>query len=310
MKRLHDSAALIQNTYRRHIAKKLRAARDRQRDREIQKRFFDSMAIQIQKVWRGYRSRVCGIAKNNLGRRKMLLQNAQLAGERLLSDTVVHNEMSQQYAADVAAQRAKETVNKLAQSLHYMASTATLPGVFSAPRRPGRTLQHSMSRAERFPHIIDGRPADHAPPEEELLRVRPLLAERVITRHRGERSTARLLQTKTASGVPSTLPALRRPSSNADRGSAPQPASGRTAKSRSPAGQDAEQRKPKPLDGMLPSLELTVQGDSARPLEGPSASSTPVNPRGSGTTPSGTRMLRAQRGSVAEPQVMLACGVK
>lgn len=127
---LHFNATEIKRVYRGFKGREKAHWVRREKMTEAEKAYYDSMATQIQKVYRGRLSRV---QKQDFYRRKAYVEHVTQATKKLSQevDSAVE-QLNQKLAEDEEVRRDKEFV-KITEDLHHLVGTTAQASVFSSP---------------------------------------------------------------------------------------------------------------------------------------------------------------------------------
>ena len=95
---------------------------------EVESAYITSMAVKIQKVYRGHHSR---LHYADFYRRRLYLQQVTRTGEQLSQSMQASSSLLHSIASEAAAQAHDSQVRSVFAHTHHLLSTATIPGVFS-----------------------------------------------------------------------------------------------------------------------------------------------------------------------------------
>lgn len=127
---LHFNATEIKRVYRGFKGREKAHWVRREKMTAAEKAYYDSMATQIQKVYRGRLSRV---QKQDFYRRKAYVEHVTQATKKLSQqvDSAV-DQLNKKLAEDEEVRRDKEFV-KITEDLHHLVGTSAQASVFSSP---------------------------------------------------------------------------------------------------------------------------------------------------------------------------------
>ena len=124
---LHAQATAIQRTFRGFLARRrVERLRAEQRSR-VEAAFYASMAVAIQRVWRGHHSRT---HYADFYRRRLYLQHVTQAGQQVARDMRQYSQQRSQQLRAAQQQKFDDAVSQLARNTHHLLSTAAQPSVW------------------------------------------------------------------------------------------------------------------------------------------------------------------------------------
>ena len=97
---------------------------------EVESAHLTTMAVRIQRVWRGHHSRT---RYADFHRRRLFLTTVHHTGARLAQSMAASSALLHSLAASAAAQAHHSQVRSLLGHTHHLLSTAAIPGVLSSP---------------------------------------------------------------------------------------------------------------------------------------------------------------------------------
>lgn len=127
---LHYQGTEIKRVWRGYKGRQYAAWVRRERMTAAEQAYYDSMATQIQKVYRGRQSRK---EKQDFYRRKNYIQQVTQQGKQLVQDSDQYNTALK---AQLDAERERKRIEEFSEitgNLHHMVSTANTMGVFNSP---------------------------------------------------------------------------------------------------------------------------------------------------------------------------------
>jgi len=135
----------------REIQRLMRGFFGRKRFRERKKGYvlscerliFDFYAEQIQKMWRGYRSRRY---KHDFWARKKYLGAVKRRGEELREELETHMKNQERIAKTKEESNRKKELESVTRNLHHLLSTKSCPGIYKNPY-----FEHSQPRINGVP---------------------------------------------------------------------------------------------------------------------------------------------------------------
>ncbi|KAI8917652.1 hypothetical protein DFJ77DRAFT_313631 [Powellomyces hirtus] len=143
LENLNTAATTIQRYHRGYRGRELLERLIVARDTERRMSYYFDMAVQVQRIWRGYRTRAHVF---DYYKRKAYIEGVKQKMESLrehLAQHLVEQEQQQQaYLASLAAQKA----DRLAGTRHHLLGTKDVPGIYSGEVGQRRTVNVTVER--------------------------------------------------------------------------------------------------------------------------------------------------------------------
>lgn len=124
---LHAQATTIQRTFRGFLARRRVERMRAERRSRVEAAFYASMAVAIQRVWRGHHSRT---HYADFYRRRLYIQHVTQAGQQVARDMRHYSQQRTQQLRAAQQHKFDATVSHLARHTHHLLSTAAQPSVW------------------------------------------------------------------------------------------------------------------------------------------------------------------------------------
>ncbi|CAF0716974.1 unnamed protein product [Adineta steineri] len=144
---LNQCASIIQRWWRRHKAKQI--YRDKLEEHVLQLRlnYYDSKAVKIQKIWRGYYVRKYVLDYYS---RKRYLNGLEITNEQIRIQLIEYRDYLEQKQLEQQRQTNIAKLEEEAKRTHYLVSTKVVPGIYNSKYLEAPKEMEIILRSTKF----------------------------------------------------------------------------------------------------------------------------------------------------------------